>query len=775
MTDQGNRGNRIGITAYRKAALVLAGGSALALAFEPARAADHDEAAAAGESVASSVAGPAGAMGAAAVELAASASAAASGDTAALAVAGAMADAAGDPITVVGERDQINSLNSRLGDIREAPQSISVIPREVIEQQAATTLRDVLRNVSGISMAAGEGGVPAGDNLTLRGFSARTDIFVDGIRDFGSYTRDTFNVEQVEVVKGPSSAQTGRGATGGYINLISKQPQRQTFLDGTAGIGTPEYWRATADINLAEDATGLAGTAFRLNLLYHDVDAPGRDHVDAQRWGIAPAVAIGLGGATRAILSYQYLGQDNLPDYGQPFVPATITVPELIPYRERPAPVDRDNFYGLLDRDYEETDTHVLTFALEHDLSDAVRLANVTRYGHSTRDSIISAPRFLNSTTTEIRANAQSRDTADELLLNQSNIFADFSTGGIKHELIAGFEIAREKSRNHGRTISEATTTDLFDPDPTRPYNGTIEPSGFTARAKADSIAGYLFDTITLSEQWLVSGGLRYDRFEVDFIGLPSNAEPNPAPLARTDNIWSWRAGVTFKPVESFNLYVGAGSSANPAFEGLTSTNTNAAVAALEPEKSRTYEAGFKWDGLDGRLLLTGAVFRIDKLNARTPGLPGEAATVLEGKQRVDGIELGATGRILPNWELIAAYTYLKSKIRESNTPAEVGNELLNTPPHTFSIWTTYDFPFGLEIGGGVRYVDERFTSNSNVRQVGSYWLTDATVAYDITDDITARINVFNLFDEEYIDAISGGHYIPGAARSAVATLAFSL
>lgn len=692
-------------------------------------------------------------------------------------VAAAAAAAAGDEeeITVIGERDQINTLNSRLGDIRDAPQSISVIPREVIEQQAATTMRDVLRNVSGISMAAGEGGVPAGDNLTLRGFSARTDIFIDGIRDFGSYTRDTFNVEQVEVVKGPSSAQTGRGSTGGYINLISKQPQRQSRFGGTLGLGTPDYLRATADLNVGEDVIGMSGAAFRLNLLYHDADTPGRDHVEGKRWGIAPAAALGLGSATRAILSYQYLGQENVPDYGIPFVPATVTVPDLVPYRDRPAPVDWSNYYGLLARDFEKTETHVLTFGLEHDLSSAVRISNVTRYGRSTRDSIYSSPRFLNATTTQIRAQAQSRDTRDQLLLNQSNLFAEFTTGALGHDLIAGFEIAREKSRNRGRTIGEGTTTDLFDPDPARPYDGVIASTGRSARATADSIAGYLFDTISLSPQWLVSGGIRYERFEVDYLGLPTNSIPNPQPLSRTDTIFSWRAGLTYKPVPELSIYAGAGSSANPSFEGLTSSNVTEAVAALKPEKSRTYEVGAKWDAAGGRLLLTGALFRIDKANARTPGLPGDPPTVLEGEQRVDGIELGATGRILPNWEVIAAYTFLDSEIRESNTPAEVGKDLLNTPRHSFSLWSTYRFPAGVEIGGGARYASSRFTSNTNTREVGDYWLADATIAYDLSEKVRLRLNVFNIFDEDYVDALSGGHFVPGTGRSAVATLAFRL
>ena len=210
-----------------------------------------------------------------------------------------------DDIVVVGERYRINTLNSRLPDVRDAPQSISIIPREIIEQQAATTLNDVLRNVSGISMAAGEGGGgPAGDNLTLRGFGARNDIFVDGIRDFASYTRDTFNIEQVEVVKGPASAQTGRGSTGGYINLFSKQPMVGTFVNGTIGIGLPSYERATLDVNIGGEEIGLGGgTALRVNALYHDADTPGRDHVETHRIGIAPSIALGLGTTTRAILS----------------------------------------------------------------------------------------------------------------------------------------------------------------------------------------------------------------------------------------------------------------------------------------------------------------------------------------------------------------------------------------------------------------------------------------------------------------------------------------
>jgi catecholate siderophore receptor len=680
----------------------------------------------------------------------------------------------GDPIVITGEKYRINTLNSRLPDVRDAPQSISIIPREIIEQQAATTLNDVLRNVSGISMATGEGGGgPAGDNLTLRGFGARNDIFVDGIRDFASYTRDTFNVEQVEVVKGPASAQTGRGSTGGYINLFSKQPKLGTFVNGTVGVGLPGFKRTTADTNLGGESVGLGGgTALRVNMLYHDADTPGRDHVETHRIGFAPSVAVGLGTSTRAILSYFRLQQNNQPDYGIPFVPDSNEV--LTAFHNRPAPVDYDNYYGLLERDYEKTKANIATFALEHDLTPAVRLSNTTRYGYATRDSVYSAPRFLETTSTLIRAQPQSRDTVDKILLNQSNVFARFDTGSIRHDAIAGFEISWEKSRNQLRSVTEGDPTDLFDPDPARPWEGTIDDlPGEVVRARADTVAAYVFDTAHLSEQFLITGGLRWEQNKSEFHPAPS--QTTLADIERKDSYLTWRAGMTYKPVHNLSLYVGAGTSVNPSIENLTQTNPSEAQGALEPERSRTYEIGAKWDGFGGKLLLTTALFRTDKTNARTPGLPGEPDLVLDGKQRVDGFEIGATGRITEDWQVIGSYTYLDSEVRDSNTETEVGNRLGNVPKHSGSLWTLYKLPQGVEIGGGVRYVSSRYTNVANTRKVGDYWLADATVGYDINAKTTLRLNVFNIFDERYADALSGGHFIPGAGRSAVATLAFGM
>jgi len=675
----------------------------------------------------------------------------------------------GASIVVTSERERINTLNSRLGNVQDAPQSISIIGKEVMEQQAASTLRDVLRNVSGISMAAGEGGGgPGGDNLTLRGFGARNDIFVDGIRDFASYTRDVFNVEQVEVVKGPASAQTGRGSTGGYINMFSKQPQLMSFVSGTAAGGIPAYGRATLDVNLGEDQLGIgAGTALRLNAMYTNADTPGRDFVDSERIGAAPSVAVGLGSSTRAILSYLYLRQNNQPDYGIPFVPATNTA--LPDYADQPAPVDFDNYYGLTERDYEKTRTHMVTFALEHDVTDTIRVSNTTRYGYATRDSVYSAPRFAGSTTL-VNAQPQSRDTVDDVWFNQSNLFAEFDTGGLRHDLIAGFEIANENSRNQLRTVTAATPTDLYDPDPRRPWAGTIvDAPGGLVTAGADTLAAYLFDTIHVSEQLLLTGGLRWERYKASFAALPA------APLGRVDKSLTWRAGVTYKPVPQLSLYAGAGTSVNPSIENMTQTTPSAALAALDPERSRTYEVGAKWDGYGGRLLLNAAVFRTDKVNARTPGLPGEPATVLSGRQRVDGFELGATGKLTERWSIIASYSYLDTEIRESNTPAEIGNRLGNVPDHSGTLWSVYEFPGGLELGGGARYVGTRYTNVANTREIGDYWLIDATIAYEFMSGTTVRLNLLNLFDERYVDQVGGGHFVPGAGRSAIATVAFAL
>lgn len=661
--------------------------------------------------------------------------------------------------------------------LRDTPQTITVVPEVVMQEQNATTLRQVLNNVPGISMQAGEGGVPAGDNLTIRGFSARTDLFVDGVRDFGGYTRDSFNFEQIEVVKGPASTYNGRGSTGGSVNLSSKAPQLKRSYKGTVGVGTDQYKRTTVDLNqpLKIGDKGIDGAAFRLNALVHDNDVPGRDAEENFRWGIAPSLAFGLETSTRLILSYFHLGQKNVPSYGLPFVPNTNTA---VPadWRDKIAPVDSHNFYGLTQRDYEKTTTDMFTIKFEHDVNDSVTVRNLMRYGHNYRDSILTSPRFLSNTNLTINRQFQSRDQVDSIWINQTDVLSTFETWKFNHSLVTGLELASERSQNHARTATAAPTADLFEPNPEASFAQDVVRTGAVNKTLARSFAFYGFDTIALHEKWDLIGGLRWDYFDTEF--RATDAAGNTPEFPKTDSILSWRSGLVFKPVEIGSVYFAYGTSANPSAEGLT-LSTNAATNAsnfnsLDPETSRTFEVGTKWDVIKEKLSLSAAAFNTRKTNARTedPNNPNDIV-VLEGVQQVQGIELGASGNVTDDWAVFAAYTFLKSEILESKVAADVGQQLPNTPGNTFNFWTTYQLPFNFEVGSGLRYVDRRFASNANTRKGGSYIVWDAMAAYKVNENITVRLNALNLTDQYYIGQMGGGHAIPGEGRSATLTTEF--
>lgn len=654
--------------------------------------------------------------------------------------------------------------------LRDTPQTLTVIPSRLIEEQNATTLRDVLRNVPGISIQAGEGGggLP-GDNLSIRGFASRNDIFVDGVRDFGAYTRDPFNIEQVEVTKGPSSLYIGRGSTGGSLNLSSKRPLLEEVQNITLGAGTDGYGRTTVDVNQPLDSFGVAGAAFRVNAMFTQGDTPGRDAVENRRWGLAPSFAFGLGTPTRVTLSYSHLDQDNVPDYGLPWVPATNTA--LPGYADQPAPVDYDNFYGLTDRDYEKTVTGIATGIVEHDVNDAVTMRTLARYGKSERDSIITAPRFAGTDSTTINRQLQSRDLTDNILALQHDVTTRFNTGALGHSLVAGVEVAREEAENHSRSGPTAPVTDLFNPNPNDPYLGPITRTGARTESTADTLAVYASDTVKLNEKWQVTGGLRWDNLDVDYKSVAVDGVETP--FDRSDSMLSWQAGVVHKPRENGSIYLAAGTSFNPSSEGNTGLSLTDATVNLEPEESLAYELGTKWDLFDERLALNVAAFQTEKTNARTPGInPGDPPTVLDGRQRIRGVEVGVTGNLTSRWSTALGYTYMESEILESNTPAEVGKELSNTPKSSASLWTTYRLGFGLEIGGGAQYVGDRFNNFSNSRTAPSYWLFDAMVSYDINDQFTLRLNGTNLANERYIDRVGGGHFIPGQSRSVALTTA---
>lgn len=674
--------------------------------------------------------------------------------------------------------------------LRDVPQTVTVVPQAVIEQQGATTLRDVLRNVPGISFQAGEGGVPAGDNMSIRGFSARTDTFVDGVRDFGGYSRDPFNSEQIEVAKGPASAYAGRGSTGGSVNLVTKAPGLAPSYGGTLGLGTDEYKRATLDLNTPLNGIGIKGSALRLNGMWTEAETAGRDAVENKRWGIAPSLVFGLGTPTRVTVNYLHLDQDNIPDYGIPWVPAGSsngvpvpnTNPVLARHSNQAPPVDFENFYGLKARDFEKTRTDLPTVRLEHDFNDSFRLQNLTRYGQTSRDSVITAPRFVDLDTstntlygTRVNRQIQSRDQVDRIVANQTALTSSFETWKLGHTVVASVDYAHEAEENFARA-GTTSQTDIFDPNPYDPNPGPVRRTGARVEAEADSVGLALFDTIEFTEQWQLTGGLRWEYFDLGFKSYAPNGDLTAGtPVSRVDRLLDWRTGLVYKPKPIGNIYAAYGTSSNPSAEGL-SLSTNATAASnvrLDPEESRTYEVGTKWDLFQNRLNLSLALFRTEKINARTEDpVDSSDLVVLQGKQRVDGVEVGAAGSITEKWKIFAGYAFMHSEVVSSKNRSEVGRRVNNTPEHTFSLWTTYSLPWNFEVGGGAYYTGSRLntTAPPNTREAEGYWLGDAMLGYNLSRNFSLRLNVYNLTDEKYIDRVGGGHFVPGAARSAVLT-----
>ncbi|MCB1019220.1 MAG: TonB-dependent siderophore receptor [Acidobacteria bacterium] len=647
--------------------------------------------------------------------------------------------------------------------LRDVPQTITVVDQAIIRQQGAMSLADVLSNVTGLTVMAGEGGTPAGDNLTLRGFSASSDIFVDGVRDLGPQSRDPFTMEQVEVVKGPQSAFTGRGSAGGSINLVTKSASLQPRADVSFAAGTANLKRGTADLNTPIPFLGER-TAFRLNLMGHDSGTPGRDVVKSSRYGVAPAITFGLGSPTRVILNYSRVEQNNISDYGIPWVPATNNV--LVDYRDRPAPVPRETFYGYRDRDKEKMSSNNATFRLEHDFSDKLTLRNQFRYGNSFRDSIATPPRFASADSTDINREMRSWLTNADIYDNQTDVRADFTTGKIKHNVVTGAAFSKEYTDRASRSAPNSLTT-LLNPNPDDVYTGAFTYNPIVGEVNANTQAVYLFDTVQLGRRFQVNGGMRGERFDAN--GIATNGDP----VKKTVNMASVRAGLVYKPASAGSFYASYGSSMNPSLVAL-SYGASANTANLDPEKTYTVEAGTKWDLIGSRLLLTAALFEVQKTNAQTPGvLADDPPTVLQGKQRVRGVELGATGYITRSWMVFSGFTGMTSRIIESNTPSQIGNRFPQSPPQSFNFWTTYTFPKRVMIGGGSRYMGKRFNNVNNTRFVDGYWTADLMASVPFGEKIDLRVNLTNVTDEYYFSRVGGGHVVPGPARQLIGTLNF--
>jgi catecholate siderophore receptor len=665
--------------------------------------------------------------------------------------------------------------------IRDTPQTIVVIPQAVFQEQGATSLRDALRNTPGITLTAGEGGTAPGDNLFIRGFSARNDIYIDGARDPGVVSRDTFNVEAVEVAKGPSSVTAGRGSTGGSVNLVTKSANLQDSATGRLTGGNADYKRTTFDLNRRVSET----VAVRFNGMWQDAGVPGRDVVTQKGWGFAPSVGFGLGTRTELTLNYQHLQQNNLPDYGLPG-----TLPDSAAAAGQTVDdIDFSNFYGLVGRDHEKVKSDAATVTVNRRFGPGRTLRNLTRYGLNHLDRIVTSPRAataansasdpgFNPEVPQVRrtdAKYQYRD--DRTITNQTDFTVEFETGAVEHVAVTGFEVARDRQPSYAVTDAfgngRPPVTDLFNPNPDDSYAPALVRTGATSEAHATSAALYAFDTVKLSERVQLDLGARWDRIDVDYTTVATTGAASD--FGRVDRAMSGRAGVVYKPTLRGSFYAAYSTSFNPSYDGgfgLTLAATGANNAALPPERSRNVEVGTKWD-LRGSLFATAALFRTEKTNAKTVDLSG--ATVLAGDQRVQGVELGLSGNVTSRWGVFSGLSLMDGKVEESGVVAEVGRRLSYVPQASFNLWTTYRLPFDLTVGGGTQFTDGYFFNNTNalstanaeaIQRLTQYWLFNAVAIYEVNRHLSLQVNATNLANERYVERGYTGHFVPGAGRA---------
>jgi catecholate siderophore receptor len=678
----------------------------------------------------------------------------------------------------------------------DTPQTVQVVNKELLQQQGAATLMDALRNAPGITMQLGEGGnTAAGDSFFMRGFAASTNVFQDGVRDLGPVTRDVFNLEQVEIVKGPAGADNGRGATGGYINLVSKKPQADDFIAGTFSVGSASAVRATADFNRSLGD----GMAVRINALASSADVPGRDEVNKRVQGLAPSFALGLGTPTRVIFQTQHLRQEGTPDGGV----TTIGLDGFYDadfaegggaFGATPRKVDSSNFYGSVD-DYEEVEADMATVRIEHDFAKGVKLVNTTRFGRAKIDRRLTSVGSVNATSTDpatwnITRSRHANEQSNDILANQTNLSAELKTGSIKHALSGGIEFSHERQSVVSLALPTGTTvpvSPVYEPDPHASVGPDMVYSGAFANGRVTTASAYLFDTITLNPAWQVLAGLRHERYRAETNRadlVTTNGVPVLTHSAPSDSgsLTSWKLGLVYKPATNGSVYFAAANSyAPPGGSSLTlsapTSNPGADRAGFEPQETENLELGTKWEFFGGKLAMTAAAYR----STNRHEVVQDAVTLLygqDGERRVQGLELGVVGQITPKWQLSGGFATMDSEVTETTATGSSGLGAVTrwTPKYSASLWSSYTLNEQWTFGGGARYLSrqDRVTDpaadldTSNMPSVPSYWVADLMASWAVHKNVSLQLNVQNLFDKEYIGTLNnnGNRFQPGAPRT---------
>lgn len=654
--------------------------------------------------------------------------------------------------------------------LRDVPQTVNVIPEQLIRDQAAQSMQDVLRNVPGVGMSNGDG---QRDQVTIRGFSAISDQFIDGIRDDALYFRDLSNIQRIEVLKGPAAVLYGRGSSGGLINRVTKKPQAGTFGEVTVNLGSYDLKRTSFDANTSVNNN----IDFRITGALED-SGSFRDQGFVERSSIAPAVAVKFSADTKLLVQGEFAKDKRITDFGIPS------------FNGRPVDVPISTYYGSGNArrdDTTATEVFSLTGVLDHRFNDALSVRNATRYYDYDLDRNNTLPGgTVNTADLTVGRNRGEVRRQEHGYFNQTDFTFKNALGGFKQEWLFGLELGKQNKYQSFVNQSNIDRVSIFNP------GGKVAPPLSAATLAAANPANSVFnvlgvyaqDQIALTPEWKALLGIRYDSFKQDTEFVRTGA-----PLARTDKTWSPRAGLIWQPNGSTSYYGSYSKSYQPSGESFALAANNAANG---PEQTENREIGTKLDFLDGALSVTGAVFNLERSNIKTSNPANPTVLINVGKQRTNGLELTANGRLPQGWDISTGYAYLDGRITGSTSKVDAPQAAANTPPasakialegkrpsltpvHSAFMWATKQLGGGFSVGGGLNYSADRFASASNAVVLPGY-LTADLAAYYRFKQYDVALNLKNVMDKKYIVSAHGSNdnlLTPGAPRTIQVALAY--
>jgi len=691
----------------------------------------------------------------------------------AAAAADSAVEAEGEPIVVTGTRETYQPRATRSAtrtatDLQDVPQAVSVVTEQQIEDQGLRSVGDVLRMVPGAVVSLGEGNR---DQIALRGNSSTADFFVDGLRDDVQYYRGLYNLERIEVLKGPNAMIFGRGGGGGIVNRVTKRPEGKGFVRADVGAGSDGAGAASVDLDAPFSDHVLA----RFNGVYERLDSF-RDAYGGRRIGLNPTLAFVPDDSTRIDLSYEYDNDRRVADRG---IPAATTGSVAAP--ARPLEGYRDTFFGVRGVNTARFEAHVLHGEISHGFSDSLSFTSRWLWGDYDkfyRNVFAATPVAVVGGTRQVGIEAYQDAVQRRNLLNQNDLVWRIATGPVRNTFLAGFEWAVQRSRQQHRNgffdsgVATANAgrrffTPLADEIAVAPITFRSGTGARSVRVKADVAAAYVQDQVELGDHVELIAGLRRDRFHVALDDLVAGAS-----FGRTDTLWSPRLGLVLKPVKAVSLYASYSRSYLPQ-SGDQFASLDATLQALEPERFDNYEVGAKWTVMPG-LLFTAAAYRLDRTNTRTADPADPTRIVLTGAQRSRGLELQLAGQIGSRWRVSAGYALQDAKIVSTTTAAPAGRRVALVPRHQGSLWTRYDFSRGFGLGAGVYAQSHSFATISNAVALPGYVRADAAAFVRLGRGMEAQLNLENVLGARYFASASADNNIlPGAPRTLRGTLRF--